>query len=92
MWKTSFYMKYAPDEEGNFAGQSGYGYISFEKFVDAVTALKEKKVTLDELDKRGLPTLKNTIATGAILEAGRRSLDEKRSIEIVEQGGVWSLK
>lgn len=92
MWRTSFYMKYAPDEEGNFAGQSGYGYISFEKFVDAVTALKEKKVTLDELDKRELPTLKNTIATGAILEAGRRSLDEKRSIEIVEEGGVWSLK
>lgn len=85
-------MKYAPDEEGNFAGQTGYGYISFEKFVDAVTALKEGKVTLDDLDKRGLPTLKNTIATGAILEAGRRSLDENRPIDIVEENGVWSLK
>lgn len=87
-----FYMKYAPDEEGNFNGQTGYGYISFEKFVDAVTALKEGRVTLDDLDKRGLPTLKNTIATGAILEAGRRSLDEKRPIDIVEENGVWSLK
>lgn len=85
-------MKYAPDEEGNFAGQTGYGYISLEKFVDAVTALKEGKVTLDDLDKRGLPTLKNTIATGAILEAGRRSLDENRPIDIVEENGVWSLK
>lgn len=85
-------MKYAPDEEGNFNGQTGYGYISFEKFVDAVTALKEGRVTLDDLDKRGLPTLKNTIATGAILEAGRRSLDEKRPIDIVEENGVWSLK
>lgn len=85
-------MKYAPDEEGNFAGQTGYGYISFEKFVDAVTALKEGKVTLDDLDKRGLPTLKNTIATGAILEAGRRSLDENRPVDIVEENGVWSLK
>lgn len=85
-------MKYAPDEEGNFAGQTGYGYISFEKFVDAVTALKDGRVTLDDLDKRGLPTLKNTIATGAILEAGRRSLDEKRPIDIVEENGVWSLK
>jgi D-galacturonate reductase len=85
-------MKYAPDEEGNFAGQSGYGYISFEKFVDAVTALKEGRVTLDELDKRPLPTLKNTIATGAILEAGRVSLDEKRPVEIVEENGKWSLK
>ena len=85
-------MKYATDEEGNFAGQGGYGYISFEKFVDSVTALKDARVTLTELDNRGLPTLKNTIATGAILEAGRRSLDEKRSVEILEKSGQWSLK
>lgn len=85
-------MKYAPDEAGNFAGQGGYGYVSFEKFVDAVTDLKDGKVTLDVLDKRGLPTLKNTIATGAILEAGRRSIDEKRPIEVVEENGEWSLK
>lgn len=89
---SRFYMKYAPDEAGNFAGQGGYGYVSFEKFVDAVTSLKEEEVTLDDLDKRGLPTLQNTIATGAILEAGRRSIDEKRTIEIVEENGKWSLK
>jgi D-galacturonate reductase len=86
-------MKYAPDEEGNFAGQGGYGYISFEKFVDAIQALKEGRATLDDLDRRGLPTLRNTIATGAILEAGRRSLDEGRSVEIFEGGeGEWSLR
>jgi D-galacturonate reductase len=78
-------MKYAPDEEGN-------GYISFEKFIDAVTGLNEGKLTLEQLDARPLPTLKNTIATTAILEAGRRSLDENRPIEIVEENGVWSLK
>jgi D-galacturonate reductase len=87
-----FYMRYAPDEEGNFAGQTGYGYISFEKFVDAVTALNEGRVTLDELDSRGLPTLRNTIATTAILNAGRVSLDEKRSVEIVQDGTGWALK
>ena len=86
MWYNPFYMKYAADEEGNFDGQTGYGYVSFEKFVDAVTALKEGRVTLDELDRRGLPTLRNTIATTAILEAGRRSLDELRAIELVEAG------
>lgn len=90
--KLSFYMKYAPDEEGNFAGQTGYGYVSFEKFVDAVNALNEGKVTLEQLDSRPLPTLKNTIATTAILEAGRRSLDESRPIEIIQQSGTWSLK
>jgi D-galacturonate reductase len=87
-----FYMKYAPDEEGNFAGQGGYGYVSFEKFVDGCVALKEGRATLDDLDRRGLPTLKNTIATGAILEAGRVSLDEKRAVEIVEKDEIWSLK
>ncbi|KAF2157798.1 NAD(P)-binding protein [Myriangium duriaei CBS 260.36] len=91
-WYNPFYMKYAPDERGDFAGQGGYGYVSFEKFVDAITDLKEGKVTLDELDKRGLPTLKNTMATGAILHAGRVSLDEKRSVNIVEKDGKWVLE
>ncbi|KAI5273963.1 NAD(P)-binding protein [Aureobasidium subglaciale] len=91
-WYNPFYMKYAPDESGDFAGQGGYGYVSFEKFVDAIAALKDGKASLDDLDKRGLPTLKNTIATGAILEAGRRSLDENRSIQIIEKDGKWELK
>ena len=84
MWYNPFYMKYVPDEEGNFNGQTGYGYISFEKFVDAVGAFNGGKVTLEKLDERGLPTLKNTIATTAILEAGRRSLDERRGVEILQ--------
>ena len=85
-------MRYAPDDEGNFAGQTGYGYISFEKFIDAVTAVNEGRVTLDQLDARPLPTLKNTIATTAILQAGRVSLDEKRSVEIISENGQWALK
>ncbi|KAH8598201.1 hypothetical protein B0O99DRAFT_567587 [Bisporella sp. PMI_857] len=92
MWYNPFYMKYAPDEEGNFAGQGGYGYVSFEKFVDACRLVNEGGVEkLAELDKRGLPTLKNTLATTAILEAGRRALDEKREIQIKETDGVWEL-
>lgn len=92
-WFNPFYMKYAPDEAGDFAGQTGYGYISFEKFVDAVAALKDGRKTLDDLDASGLPTLKNTLATGAILEAGRRSLDKGGvGIRIKEEGGVWSLE
>lgn len=85
-------MRYAPDEEGNFGGQTGYGYVSFEKFIDAVTAVNEGRVTLDELDKRPLPTLQNTVATTAILDAGRVSLDERRPVEIVSEGGKWELK
>ena len=92
IWYNPFYMKYTPDEEGNFDGQMGYGYVSFEKFVDAVTGLKEGKVGLEELDERGLPTLRNTIATTAILEAGRRSLDEGRGVNVLEtEDGGWAL-
>ncbi|PWY69726.1 NAD(P)-binding protein [Aspergillus heteromorphus CBS 117.55] len=91
-WINPFYMKYAPDEEGNFGGQTGYGYISFEKFIDAVTAVNEGRLTLDQLDQRPIPTLKNTLATTAILHAGRISLDEKRSVEIVSAEGKWELK
>ncbi|KAF3179897.1 hypothetical protein TWF788_006898 [Orbilia oligospora] len=91
MWYNPFYMRYAPDEEGNFGGQSGYGYVSFEKFIDACNKLNAGQVTLDELDKRGLPTLANTAATGAILHAGRVSLDEKRTVYLEENEGVWRL-
>jgi len=92
MWYNPFYMKYAPDEEGNFAGQGGYGYVSFEKFVDGCRLVNEGGVEkLKELDKRGLPTLRNTLATTAILEAGRRALDENREVGIKEVDGVWSL-
>lgn len=92
MWYNPFYMRYAPDEEGNFAGQTGYGYISIEKFVDGCRAMNEGNVTLDELDGRGLPTLRNTVATTAILEAGRRSIDEGREVRIVVEGERWSLE
>ncbi|KAI0801698.1 hypothetical protein GGR55DRAFT_667576 [Xylaria sp. FL0064] len=91
MWYNPFYMKYAPDEEGNFNGQSGYGYVSFEKFVDGCRAINSGSLKPADLDARGLPTLNNTIATTAILEAGRRSIDENREIKIEITDGVWKL-
>ncbi|TLD17545.1 uncharacterized protein PgNI_02405 [Pyricularia grisea] len=91
MWYNPFYMKYAPDEDGNFAGQSGYGYISMEKFVDGCRAINAGSLKPEDLDAKGLPTLKNTIATTAILEAGRRAIDENREVMIEIKDGVWSL-
>ncbi|KAI0490799.1 hypothetical protein F4859DRAFT_520447 [Xylaria cf. heliscus] len=81
----------APDEEGNFNGQGGYGYVSFEKFVDGCQAVNSGSLKPADLDARGLPTLNNTIATTAILEAGRRSIDENREIKIEITDGVWKL-
>ncbi|KAK0759138.1 hypothetical protein V8C43DRAFT_271701 [Trichoderma afarasin] len=90
-WFNPFYMRYAPDEDGNFNGQTGYGYISIEKFVDGCRAVNEGRATPADLDAKGLPTLNNTIATTAILEAGRRSIDEGREIKIVVENGQWKL-
>lgn len=90
-WFNPFYMRYAPDEDGNFNGQTGYGYISLEKFVDGCRAVNEGSAKPEDLDAKGLPTLRNTIATTAILEAGRRSIDEGREIGIVVDGGEWKL-
>ena len=84
-------MRYAPDEDGNFNGQTGYGYISMEKFVDGCRAVNAKTLTPKDLDNKGLPTLNNTIATTAILEAGRRSIDENREVRIESKGGAWKL-
>lgn len=85
-------MKYSPDEEGSFNSQTDYDYISFDKFVDAIAALKENRVSLDELDRQGLPTHRNTMATIAILKARRISLDQKRSVDIEVDGEPWSLR
>lgn len=70
------YMAYLPGADGNFNGHHGYGYKSLETFVKSCVAVNEGKVTLAQLDNR-IPTLKATIVTTAILEAGRASLDAK---------------
>ena len=67
------FMKYTPTD-GMFSGQNGYGYISFEKFVDACQQVNAGDKRPDEFD-RLLPTINATICSTAILEAGRRSLD-----------------
>lgn len=88
-----FYMSYAPGPDGNFAGQTGYGYQSIEAFVNGCRALNAGQVSLEALEAMDMPALANTLATTAILEAGRRSLDEGRRVEIVvTDAGKWELR
>ena len=69
------FMKYEPDAAGFFAGQNGYGYRSIADFVAAAVAIKSGSKSA--CDYRGeLATIDDTIWVTAILEAGRRSLDE----------------
>jgi len=80
------YMRYTPDSEGRFCGQQGYGYQSFEKFVDAVNQIRRGEKTPEDFDG-SLPTIATTLRTTAILEAGRLSLDNGGlSVEILYDG------
>ena len=67
-------MKYAPDADGRFAGQDGYGYRSIADFVDAAVRIRAGTASTEDFNGK-LATINDTIACTAILEAGRRSLD-----------------
>lgn len=68
------FMKYTPDAQGFFSGQSGYGYRSIETFIDAVEQVRSCVASPAEF-RGGLATVDDTVLVTAILEAGRRSLD-----------------
>jgi D-galacturonate reductase len=68
------FMKYTPDAQGYFSGQSGYGYRSIEAFIDAVAQVRAGVAAPADF-RGGLATIDDTVLVTAILEAGRRSLD-----------------
>jgi D-galacturonate reductase len=81
------YMRYTPDAQGRFVGQQGYGYKSFEVFVDAVADIRAGKSVASDFDYR-LPTAESTMFGTAILEGGRLSLDnDNNAFEIVYENG-----
>jgi D-galacturonate reductase len=68
---------------GYFSGQHGYGYRSFEAFIDAVAELNSKNIDMNTCDGK-LATIGTTLQETAILEAGRISLDNQSAmVEIV---------
>lgn len=77
------YMRYTPDERGRFAGQHGYGYLSFERFAEAAREIRAGRAAPADFDGR-LPTVATTATVTAVLEAGRLSLDSGGApVEIV---------
>eukprot|EP01041_Mallomonas_annulata_P003247 gene3247-6427_t len=74
------FMKYTPSD-GKFAGQNGYGYRSLEHFIDAVAAANCRNrgplSPLSRSEELGstIATMAKCYRTTAVLEAGRRSLD-----------------
>ncbi len=68
------FMKFTPDADGYFSGQSGYGYRSIEVFLRAVEEVRQGRAKPGDFDGK-LATANDTLLCTAILEAGRRSLD-----------------
>lgn len=71
------FFRYQPDVNGAFAGQSCYGYGSFAHFISAAAAVNNGQSTQIVTRTMELANV-NTDAcyfVSAILEAGRRSLD-----------------
>ncbi len=77
------FMKYRPDADGNFAGQSGYGYQSIAAFVAAVGSINSGETTAKDWEHR-LASAKQTLAVTQILEAGRKSLDAGGAMVAIE--------
>jgi len=84
------FMKYSPDAEGNFAGQSAYGYQSIADFVKAATSISQKQATAADFRGR-LATVEDTATVTAVLEAGRRSLDRDGSVVTLEYDSTGSV-
>ena len=87
------FMKYTPDGQGYFAGQSGYGYQSIEAFVDAVSAVRAGERSTSDFDE-ALATADTTTMVTAVLQGGRRSLDDggrAYSIDYDEAGRAVGL-
>ena len=82
---NSLFMKYTPDADGYFVGQTGYGYRSIEAFVNAVQSIRAGAATPTDYEGR-LATIGTTQVMTAILEAGRRSLDNRRAYNIRYDG------
>lgn len=88
------FMKYTPSRNGKFAGQTGYGYRSFEMFIQAVQSIQKGENSPVDFDDDNdetdvsLATIHCTYRTTAILEAGRKSLDNSRCVKILYDENV----
>ncbi len=79
------FMKYTPDAEGRFAGQSGYGYRSIEEFIKAAHSVNNGTTDVDDWSQR-LATASTTLQVTKILEAGRASLDAGGAVVNLSSG------
>lgn len=85
------FMKYEPGADGRFAGQSGYGYRSIADFVEAARVIRDGQATPADFEGK-LATAAETAITTAVLEAGRRSLDNDGAAVTIEYGADGAVE
>ena len=68
-----FFMNIIPDEDGNFAGQNGYGYINIFQFIESVRDI-DCGMAVPEYFRNTLHTLSSTYYSTAVFEAGELSI------------------
>ena len=54
------YIRNTPDAKGRYCGRSGYGYVSFDKFVQAATEVNNNEAKPEDFDS-DLPTGRSTL-------------------------------
>ncbi|MFO0939444.1 MAG: Gfo/Idh/MocA family oxidoreductase [Pirellulales bacterium] len=81
------FMKYSPDAEGYFSGQSGYGYRSIEDFIRAADEIRRGVASAEDYHGK-LASAKQSLLVTAILEAGRKSLDHSGANVSIEHDAV----
>ncbi|GAQ82624.1 hypothetical protein KFL_001180030 [Klebsormidium nitens] len=88
------YMKYTPSPSGHFAGQLGYGYRSIAEFLERAAAINAGTRSVADCAAEGvLATLDGTARVTAVLEAGRRSLDQGgQPVTIVYDQRGWPIR
>eukprot|EP00842_Homolaphlyctis_polyrhiza_P005867 jgi/Hompol1/6281/HPOL_002619-RA len=64
------FMRYTPDSNGFYAGQSTYGHRSIELWAEACLSIKQGKAKSSDFEGQ-LPTIRETEIVTAVLEAGR---------------------
>merc|ERR1719421_415463 len=80
------YIRNVPNSDGEYVGQGGYGYLSFEAFVTACAKINSGEKTPADFDS-ALPTGKTCAVVTGVLEAGRMSLDHGgREVKLVYKG------
>lgn len=73
------FLRYTPDSHGRYAGQYAYGHKSIELWAQACLDIKSGKSKPSDYES-SLATIAETSVVTALLEAGRKSLENGGSM------------